>query len=60
MGLLLALAEGFGLGYFGSSGKKTSLLRRPQAQILPDKAPPIGKVYPISKIAVNFEPLMGF
>ena len=37
--------------------KKTSLLRRLQAQTLPDDAPPIGKIHPF---AVTFEPLMGF
>ena len=39
---------------------KTSLLRRLQAQTLPDEAPPIGKIHPFTKIAVTFEPLMGF
>ena len=39
---------------------KTSLLRRLQAQTLPAEAQPIGKVHPFSKIAVAFEPLMGF
>ena len=34
---------------------KTSLL-----QTLSDEAPPIGKIHPFSKIAVTFEPLMGF
>ena len=39
---------------------KTSLLRRLQAQTLPDATPPIGKIHPFSKMAVTFEPLMGF
>ena len=40
--------------------KETSLLRRLQAQTLPDAASPIGKVHPFSKIAVTFEPVMQF
>ena len=36
---------------------KTSLLRRLQEQALPDEAPPIGKIYPFSKMVVTFEPL---
>ena len=39
---------------------KTSLLRRLQAQTLPDEAPPIGKIHRFSKMAVTFEPLIGF
>ena len=39
---------------------ETSLLRRLQAQTLPDEAPPIGKIHPFSKMAITFEPLMGF
>jgi hypothetical protein len=31
-----------------------------QAQTLPDATPPIGKIHPFSKMAVTFEPLMGF
>ena len=42
------------------NGKKTSLLRRLQAQTLPDEAPPMGKIHPFSKMAVTFEPLMEF
>ena len=38
--------------------EKTSLLRRLQEQTLPDEAPPMGKIYPFSKIAVTFEPVM--
>jgi hypothetical protein len=37
---------------------KTSLLRRLQAQTLPDEAPPMGKIHPFSKIAITFEPEM--
>ena len=40
--------------------EETSLLRRLQAQTLPDATPPIGKIYPFSKMTVTFEPLMGF
>ena len=39
---------------------KTSLLRRLQTRTLPDEAPPIGKIQRFSKMAVTFEPLMGF
>jgi hypothetical protein len=37
---------------------KTSLLRRLQAQTLPNEAPPIGKIHPFSKMAVTFEPMI--
>ena len=40
--------------------KKTSLLRRLKAQTLPDATPPMGNIHPFSKMAVTFEPLMGF
>ena len=40
--------------------KETSLLRRLQAQTLPDAASPIGKVRPFRKIAVTLEPVMQF
>ena len=40
--------------------EKTSLLRRLQAQTLPDEAPPVGKTQPFSKIAVTFEPIQQF
>ena len=36
---------------------QTSLLRRLQAQTLPDATPPLGKNPPFSKIAVTFEPI---
>ena len=36
---------------------KTSPL---QAQTLPNATPPIGKIYPFSKIALTFEPMMKF
>ena len=39
---------------------KTSLLRRLQAQTLPDAAPPTGKIHPFSKIAVTLEPRQRF
>ena len=38
--------------------RKTSLLRRLQAQTLPDATPPIGKIHPFIKIAITFEPVM--
>ena len=38
----------------------SSLLRRMQAQTLPDAASPIGKVHTFSKIAVTLEPVMRF
>ena len=38
--------------------KKTSLLRRLQAQTLPDATPP-GKIHPFIKMAKTFEQLMG-
>ena len=38
----------------------TSLLRRLQAQTLPDEAPPVGKIYLFSKIAGTFEPIQQF
>ena len=44
---------------FGGSNK-TSLLRRLQAQTLPDATPPIDKIHPFSKMAVTFEPIMEF
>ena len=34
------------------------MLRRLQAQTLPDEAPPMGKINPFSNIAVTFEPVM--
>ena len=40
--------------------KITSLLRRLQAQTLPDAAPPIGKIHPFSKMAASCEPMMRF
>ena len=40
--------------------KKTSLLRRLQAQTLSDEAPPIGKIHTFRKITITFEPVMQF
>ena len=40
--------------------EETSLLCRLQEPTLPDEAPPIGKILRFSKMAVTFEPLMGF
>ena len=37
-----------------------SLLRRLQAQTLPNATPPIGKIYPFTKMALTFEPVMRF
>ena len=42
------------------SSYKTSLLCRLQTQTLPDEAPIIGKIHCFSKMAITFEPLMGF
>ena len=39
---------------------KTSLLCRLQEQTLADEAPPMGKIHPLSQIAVTFEPVMQF
>ena len=39
---------------------ETSLLRRLQAQTLPDATPPRGQIHPFSKMAITFEPGMGF
>ena len=39
---------------------KTSLLRRLQAQTLPNATPPIGKILPFSKIAITFDPIVRF
>ena len=39
---------------------RTSLLRRLQAQTLRDATPPICKIYPFTKMAVCFEPVMRF
>ena len=41
-------------------GWTTSLLRRLQAQTLPDATPPLGKIPPFTKIAVTFEPMKQF
>ena len=35
-----------------------SVLRRLEVQTLPDATPPIGKIYPFTKMAVTFEPVM--
>ena len=47
-------------GYQNCISWSTSLLRRLQAQTLPYATLPIGQIHPFSKMAVNFEPLMGF
>ena len=39
---------------------ETSLLRRLQAQTLPDATSPVGKIYPFTKMAITFEPVMRF
>ena len=49
-GLVLALKLNYEITPLVS---KTSLLRRLQAQTLPDAASPIGKVHPFKKIALN-------
>ena len=43
-----------------SNNNKTSLLRKLQAQTLPNATPPIGQIQPLSKMAVTFEPLKRF
>ena len=52
---VLATVKALLLGY-----SKTSLLRRLQAQTLPDATPPISKIHPFSKIAVNFVQFVQF
>ena len=45
----------------GLTVQGTSLLRRLQGKPFPAEAPPIiGKIHLFSKMAVTFEPLMGF
>ena len=39
---------------------ETCLLRKLLVQTLPHATPPIGKINPFSKMAITFEPLMGF
>ena len=39
---------------------ETILLHRLQAQTLTDATPTIGKINPFSKMAVTFEPVIGF
>ena len=39
---------------------ETSLLRRLQAQTLPNATQPVGKIHPFNKIAVNFDPIQQF
>ena len=39
---------------------EASLLRRLQAQTLPDASPPIGKIHHFNKMVVTFELLMQF
>ena len=38
----------------------TSLLRRLQAQTLPGATLPFGKIQPLSKMTIAFEPVMAF
>ena len=40
--------------------QETSLLRRLQAQTLPDATPPIATIYPFIKMTVLFEALVQF
>ena len=52
----------FGVDYYWRVLKfrdifETSLLRRLQAQTLPDSPPPIGKIPSFSEMTVTFEPL---
>ena len=39
---------------------KTSLLRKMQAQTLPDATTPIGQIYPFTKMTATVEPVMRF
>ena len=36
------------------------LLRRLQAQTLPDETPPLGKIHLFTKIAITFDPMKRF
>ena len=45
---------------FSLKFEQTSLLRRLQAQTLPDEAPPIGKIHSFSKMALTFKLLWDF
>ena len=45
---------------WGGVAYMTSLLRRLQAQTIPDEAPPVGQIHPFSKIAVTFRPIQRF
>ena len=42
------------------SSLRISLLRRLQTWTLTDATPPTGKINPFSKMAMTFEPIMGF
>ena len=57
-------AEKVWIGHFGPnqivSRMETSLLRRLQAQTLPDEAPLIGKIHQFGKIIVTLEPVKQF
>ena len=54
------LWQTYDLSWIKTNVIKTSLLRRLQAQTLPDEAPPMDKIHPFSKIAVTFEPELQF
>ena len=58
--ILLSVKRKVALIFKSEKKKKTSLLRRLQAQTLPDATPPIGKNPSFSNMAVTFEPVMQF
>ena len=60
MSVILQQGEHMAKLAFLAKAMVTSLLRRLQAQTLPDGTPPIGKINPLRKMAVTFELLMGF
>ena len=58
--IILTVIQRFWYVQYVGPTLKTSLLRRLQAQTLPDEAPPEGKIHPFSKIAITFEPIQWF
>ena len=52
---------GFGVySVYVEEEEKTSLLPRLQVQTLPNATQPISKIYPFTKMAVTFEPVVQF
>ena len=60
LGNLLSLSRGCCAAQCSTNHHQTSLLRRVQAQTLPDATPPIGQMHPFSKMTITFKPLIGF